>query len=103
MLQQCHQRRRRYPRDPRGGAERCRPRKHKLVADLARQAADPGIIEIGREQQRLIVTERDDVLLLALEVTRVTGVDFELLGDLGGQCSELWPDMYESGDINFRI
>ena len=81
MLQQCHQRRRRYSGDAGGGAERCRPRASKLVADLVRQAADTCIIELRREQQRLVVAERGDVLLLPLEIAGVTGVDFELLGD----------------------
>src|SRR5882724_9219766 len=103
MLQQYHQRRRRHPRDASGSAQCRRPSNRKLVADLARQATDAGIIEIGRKQQRFVVAERGDVLVLALEITRVTRVDLELLGDFRGQRSELWPDPDQPLEIDPRI
>ncbi len=80
--QQCDQRGRRHAGDARGGAEGCRPAGGELAADLGRQAADLGIVKIGRQQQCLVAAEGGDVALLPVEIARIARVDFELLGDL---------------------
>ena len=53
--------------DPAGRAERGWPRAFELFANLVRQAADGGIVEIGGQPDSLVAAEGENVGLLAVE------------------------------------
>ena len=100
VLQQRHQRRRRDTGDAGGGAQGRGASQCELAADLARQAADRAVVEVRREQQRLVAPERGDVPFLAFEVTRIAGVDLELLGDFRRQRAELGPNRGQTRQVD---
>src|SRR5215471_5134158 len=65
-----------------------------------RQAADRRVIEVGRQQQRLVAPERGDVPLLPLEIAGIARIDLELLGNLRRERGELRPYLRQSCEVD---
>ena len=82
MRDQEGQRRRRDAVDPAGLADGARAVRVQLLPDLVREALHAGVVEIVRQLEAFVPAVRLDVGGLPVEIDRIFGVDFELLGDL---------------------
>jgi len=65
--------------------------RRQLLADLVAQAADGGVVEVGRQLQGLVTAIGGDVLALAAKIALIAGVDRQLLGNLARNAGKLRP------------
>src|SRR5215469_1824984 len=65
-----------------------------------RQAADRRVIEVGRQQQRLVALESDDIPLLPLEIAGIARIDLELLGNLRRERAKLRPYLGQTCEVD---
>src|SRR5262249_2238987 len=103
MRKQQEERCGRHAVEPRRLAEARRPVALELLPEFRRQAGNPVKGKFERDDDALLSAEGGDVELLALEIDRVTGIDGELLGDLGVEVSDLRPDASEGGEVDIGI
>src|SRR6476620_3431632 len=68
-----------------------------------RETGDFRVVEIIREQETLIPPVGCDVGRLPIEIDRVFGVDFELLGNSGRELKKFWPYPGHVGDADVRV
>ena len=101
MDQQQGNRRWGHPGNARSLTQGLRPRLAKLVLDLLGQTGNSGVIDIGRQLSIFTGTQAGNFILLTVDVTRVLGLDFDLLSHLGIHFRAA-SDFTQAGVINFR-
>ena len=62
-----------------------------------RKGTDGPIVQAGRQFQRLVAPEGQDVRLLAIEIAGIAPINLQLLGDGGRKIAKLRPEAAKPG------
>ena len=73
-----------------------------LLPHFIGQAHHSAIIQAGGQGTALILPEGDDVGILAIQITGILGVYFDLFDNLGAHPGQVGPDAGEGGEIHLR-
>ena len=92
MTEKADERRRRDAVDAPGLAETGGPHGGEFLAHFVRKAADRGVVEVGRQFERLVAPHRRGVRLLTFEIDGILRVDADLFGDPGRNAGKRGPD-----------
>ena len=103
MGEEGGQRARRDALDTAGLAQRRRANGGQLGARFVGEAADGGVVEVGREAQVLVAAEGLDVGGLAVEVAGIGGVDLDLLPHACRPRGDPRPDPGEAAARGFKV